>query len=63
MTSYWEEFLLERIRIHINETNSKHAKNIIDNWDKEKYLFWQVIPKEMINKFKNSVLVETFKTA
>ncbi len=63
MTNYWEHFLLDKIKTHITETKSKHAQNIIENWNKEKYLFWQVIPKEMINKFKNPVLIESIKTA
>ncbi len=63
MTSYWEKFLLSKIKIHVKETNSVHAQNILDNWEKEKHLFWQVIPKEMINKFEHPVLLEEVKTA
>ena len=44
-------------------TNKKAAKEILDNWDRNKYLFWQIIPKEMVNKFEEPVLVETTKTA
>ena len=33
------------------------------NWDKEKFLFWQIIPNEMIHKFDQPVLVEEVKTA
>ena len=63
MTNYWEQFLLSKIEEHYNLTHSNHAKNIIDNWNKEKYLFWQIVPKEMINKFEEPVLVENIKTA
>ena len=63
MTSYWEEFLLSRIKLHNINTQSNHAKNLIENWQKEKFLFWQIIPKEMINKFEQPVLVEEIKTA
>jgi glutamate synthase (NADPH/NADH) large chain len=63
MTEYWERFLYNKINDHYNLTQSNHAKNLIDNWEKEKFLFWQVIPKEIVNKFKNPVLVEEFKTA
>ena len=63
MTNYWEKFLFSKIKKHFNLTNSNHAKNLIDNWDKEKYLFWQIVPKEMINKFEESILVKNSKTA
>ncbi len=63
MTSYWEDFLKNKITIYHNETNSQHAKDILDNWDRDKYLFWQIIPKEMVNKFEEPVLVEITKTA
>ena len=63
MNSYWEQFLLTKIEQHFQITQSNHAKNLLDNWEKEKFLFWQVIPKEMINKFENSVLVKEVKTA
>jgi len=63
MTNYWENFLLLQIKEYFNITKSNHAKKLIDNWEKEKFLFWQVIPKEMINKFENPVLIEETKTA
>jgi len=63
MTSYWEEFLLSRIKLHNVKTQSNHAKNLIENWQKEKFLFWQIIPKEMINKYEHSVLIKEIKSA
>ena len=63
MTSYWENFLLSNIKQHYKLTNSNHARNLIDNWEKEKFLFWQIIPKEMLNKFDESVLIEDAKIA
>ncbi len=63
MTKYWETFLLDKIKENFVETQSKHSKSIIDNWEKEKFLFWQVIPKEMVNKFDQPVLVEELKSA
>ena len=63
MTTYWEGVLYDKIQHYSMETNSQHAKEILDNWDRNKYLFWQIIPKEMVNKFEEPVLVETTKTA
>ncbi|SVA09889.1 uncharacterized protein METZ01_LOCUS62743 [marine metagenome] len=63
MTAYWENFLFQKIKDHVSETNSLYSQNILDNWDKEKFLFWQIIPNEMIHKFDQPVLVEEVKTA
>ena len=63
MTPYWEDVLNKKIQHYFNETNSQHAKEILENWDRDKFLFWQIIPKEMVNKYEEPVLVETTKTA
>ncbi|HIC77144.1 MAG TPA: glutamate synthase large subunit, partial [Candidatus Dadabacteria bacterium] len=63
MTAYWESFLFQKIKDHVSETNSFYSQNILDNWNKEKFLFWQIIPNEMIHKFDQPVLVEEVKTA
>jgi len=63
MTPYWEDILKNKITAYYAETNSQHAKDILDNWERDKFLFWQIIPKEMVNKFEQPVLVETTKTA
>ena len=63
MNPYWEDFLLEKIRGHVFETNSKYAENILKNWENQKYLFWQVVPKEMVEKFKQPVLFKKEKRA
>ena len=63
MHMYWEEFLFTKIKLHHESTQSNHAKSLIDNWEKEKFLFWQIIPKEMINKYAEPVLIDDIKTA
>ena len=63
MTIYWEKILKNKISAYFFETNSQYSKDILDNWERDKYLFWQIIPKEMVNKFEKPVLVETIKTA
>ena len=59
MTDYWEEYLFSRILDHQNLTLSSHAKYLCDNWKTEKYCFWQIIPKEMINKLENKAIVDS----
>ena len=56
-------FMFLKIKKHFNLTNSNHAKNLINNWNKAKYLFWQIAPKEMISKFKKPVLIEEIQRA
>ncbi|MDC3023668.1 glutamate synthase large subunit, partial [Pelagibacteraceae bacterium] len=63
MTNYWEKVLYLKIEEHIKETNSRYAKNLLENWENEKLLFWQIVPKEMINKFDKPVLIKEEKTA
>ncbi|MBI05055.1 MAG: glutamate synthase large subunit [Pelagibacteraceae bacterium] len=63
MTDYWQQKLFDQIKLYFLETNSQHAKHILDNWENEKLLFWQIIPHEMIYKFGQPVLVEEVKTA
>ena len=63
MTNYWEKVLYQKIEEHIKETNSMFAKNLLENWENEKLLFWQIVPKEMINKFDQPVLIQEEKSA
>ena len=43
------------IKEHYNETDSNLSKKIIDNFGNEINNFFQVCPKEMINKLKNPI--------
>ena len=40
-----------------------YAKILLENWENEKLLFWQIVPKEMINKFDQPVLIKEEKSA
>ncbi len=63
MTDYWEKYLFSRILDHQNLTLSSHAKYLCDNWKTEKYCFWQIIPKEMINKLEKKAIVDRTMSA
>ena len=54
-TEYWRNFLKDLIIKHANETNSTFAKKIIENYENEIVNFFQVCPKEMLNKLKNPI--------
>ncbi len=54
-TEYWKKFLEDLIKKHHKETNSIKSKNIIDNFEIELSNFYQVCPKEMLNKLEKPI--------
>tara|TARA_B100000963_G_scaffold361854_1_gene400313 strand:+ start:5082 stop:9578 length:4497 start_codon:yes stop_codon:yes gene_type:complete len=51
-TEHWKGFLKESIKEFQNKTNSKKAKRILENFDKELKNFKQVCPIEMLDKLE-----------
>ncbi|MEN8195465.1 MAG: hypothetical protein ABFS30_03005, partial [Pseudomonadota bacterium] len=62
---HWEDRCRALIERHVEETQSRWADRILRNWDTEKGNFWQVVPKEMLNRLEHPVSAtgETVKTA
>ena len=54
-TDYWKSFLKDFLIKHFEETNSKVSEQIIKDFEKEIDNFYQVCPKEMLNKLKNPI--------
>ena len=54
-TEYWKNFLKNNIKMYLEETNSKIAKYLLDNFDNEVSNFFQVCPKEMLDKLENPI--------
>ena len=54
-TNYWKEFLKNLIERHFEETNSEISKKILNNFKIEINNFYQVCPKEMLDKLKNPI--------
>ena len=52
-SSYWNDLLVSLIEEHVAETGSRHAKRLLDQWEIEKQNFWQICPKEMLNRLKH----------
>ena len=48
----------ELIEKHVEMTSSDYAKKIIYNWSENKKDFYQICPKEMLDKLENPI---TFK--
>ena len=47
---HYENMLKNLIKEHIKETHSPFAEQLLQDWDMEKGKFWQVVPKEMLDK-------------
>ena len=54
-TDYWKKFLKDLIAEHFSETGSDLSKQIIENFDEKISNFVQVCPKEMVDKLKNPI--------
>ena len=54
-TDYWEGLVKELIGEHVEQTNSRFAYRLLNDWDLEVSKFWQVIPKEMLDKLEHPV--------
>ena len=60
-SNYWKNVLKELIINHYNETNSSHAKKIIDNWEVEYLKFIQICPKEIVSTLREPLVEEIKK--
>ncbi|MFO0476407.1 MAG: glutamate synthase large subunit, partial [Alphaproteobacteria bacterium] len=51
-SAWWNDLLVSMIEEHVAETGSRHARRILGQWETERLHFWQVCPKEMVNRLK-----------
>ena len=49
---HWETRLRALIAEHAEATDSKWANGILDDWDRWRGRFWQVVPKEMLSRLE-----------
>jgi len=49
---HYEAMLRNLVTEHRKETSSAWAERILVNWDREVRNFWQVVPKEMLNRLE-----------
>jgi glutamate synthase (NADPH/NADH) large chain len=52
-TEYWEEVLKQLVARHRDETQSRFAERLLIDWVQERAHFWQVVPKEMIDRLEH----------
>ncbi len=49
-STHWEDVLREMIAEHAEATKSLYAENILNQWQFKREHFWQVCPKELLDK-------------
>ncbi|MEP3225393.1 MAG: glutamate synthase large subunit [Parasphingorhabdus sp.] len=49
-SDYWEEHLKALIEAHHQSTDSSWSETILRDWDRWRTRFWQVCPKEMVDR-------------
>ena len=54
-TPYWKKYLKNLIEEHLKETQSKIAKEILVDFEKNIKKFKQICPKEMLDKLSNPI--------
>ena len=57
-TQHWSDFLRSTIEKHVEETASEHAKKILYDWDLSKKDFYQICPKEMLDKLEHPITLK-----
>ena len=54
-TEFWKNYLKNLVQEHLLETQSLRAAKIIENFEEEVKKFYQVCPKEMLDKLENPI--------
>jgi glutamate synthase (NADPH/NADH) large chain len=57
-TEHWERVLSELIAEHKAETQSRFAERLLIDWRLERGKFWQIVPKEMLERLEHPVTQE-----
>ena len=57
-TDYWKTYLKNLIKKHFEETQSSVSKNILDDYKNQLDYFFQICPKEMLDKLENPISKE-----
>ncbi|MBT5352791.1 MAG: glutamate synthase large subunit [Rhodospirillales bacterium] len=54
-TEYWDDVLKVLVGQHVKHTGSPFADQLLSTWQRSVGEFWQVVPKEMLNKLEHPV--------
>ena len=55
---HWEGVLRGLVAEHARETGSEFADSLLRDWDLVRDHFWQVCPKEMVNRLSQPLVAE-----
>ncbi|CAA7627552.1 glutamate synthase large subunit [Magnetospirillum sp. SS-4] len=61
--AHWQDVLKALVKEHAEVTQSAWAEAILADWDRELLKFWQVVPKEMLNRLEHPVSREAIAAA
>ncbi len=50
---YWEDVVKVLVQQHVKRTHSRFGLTLLNDWNLEKGKFWQVVPKEMLDKLEH----------
>ncbi|HYD68640.1 glutamate synthase large subunit [Azospirillum sp.] len=50
--AHYDDQLKRLIEEHVEETQSRFAAEILNDWERARGRFWQVVPKEMLNRLE-----------
>ncbi len=56
-TDYWDDRLHQLVRAHVEETQSRFAEQLLNDWGRARSHFWHVVPKEMLNRLDQPLKV------
>lgn len=51
-SAHWEGVLKDLITAHAEATDSKWSNGLLDDWDRTLGAFWQVVPREMLERLE-----------
>jgi len=57
-TPYYESLVRDLVAEHARETQSRYAAQLLNDWELEKGKFWQIVPKEMIDRLEHPISTE-----
>ena len=49
---HYESMVKDLIQEHVDETQSRFAEQILNDWSRVKGKFWQIVPKEMLSRLE-----------
>lgn len=56
--AHYEGMVKDLIQEHVDETQSRFAEQILNDWSRVKGKFWQIVPKEMLSRLEVPVTAE-----